>query len=293
MNWWQDLKGKIERNAPLKAYTTFKIGGPVKFFIEPKDTADLKLLLRLLKEHKITFLVIGRGSNILVSDKGLNAAVIRLSSSHFKKVRRKNGSFELGSGLALKKAVIVAEKNNLSGMEFLVGIPGTVGGALAMNAGVAKENIGSLVEYVEVIDDKGNIKRLHHKDLRFGNRTSNLAKYIILSACFRLRKQDKKKIKEKMRAYFNYRYKTQDLAWPSAGCVFKNPKKYSAGKLIDLCGLKGRMAGGARISFKHANFILNLGNAKAKDISRLMSLIRREVKNKFNINLKPEIKIWQ
>ena len=293
MNWWQDLKGKIELNAPLKAYTTFKIGGPVKFFIEPKDTADLKLLLRLLKSYKITFLVIGRGSNILVSDKGLNAAVIRLSSSHFKKVRRKNGSFELGSGLALKKAVIVAEKNNLSGMEFLVGIPGTVGGALAMNAGVAKENIGSLVKYVEVIDDKGNIKRLHHKDLRFGNRTSNLAKYIILSACFRLRKQDKKKIKQKMRAYFNYRYKTQDLAWPSAGCVFKNPKKYSAGKLIDLCGLKGRMAGGARISFKHANFILNLGNAKAKDIFRLMSLIRREVKNKFNINLKPEIKIWQ
>jgi UDP-N-acetylmuramate dehydrogenase len=293
MNWWQDLKGRIERNAPLKAYTTFKIGGPVKFFIEPKDTADLKLLLRLLKSYKITFLVIGRGSNILVSDKGLNAAVIRLSSSHFKKVRRKNGSFELGSGLALKKAVIVAEKNNLSGMEFLAGIPGTVGGALAMNAGVAKENIGSLVKYVEVIDDKGNIKRLHHKDLRFGNRTSNLGKYIILSACFRLRKQDKKKIKEKMRAYFNYRYKTQDLDWPSAGCVFKNPKKYSAGKLIDLCGLKGRMAGGARISFKHANFILNVSNAKAKDIFRLMSLIRRKVKNKFNINLKPEIKIWQ
>ena len=293
MNWWKGLKGKIKRDEPLKTHTTFKIGGPAKFFIEPKDVLDLKLLLRLLKRYRIPFLVIGAGSNILVSDKGLNAAVIRLGSSHFKEVHRKKNYLELGSAVGLKKAVMIAQRNGLSGMEFLIGIPGTVGGALVMNAGLPGENIGGLVKYIKVMDNEGKTKTLHKKDLQFSYRSSNLSKYIILGACFRLKKQNKKEINNKTGEYLNNRRKTQDLLWPSAGCVFKNPRQYSAGKLIDSCGLKGRMAGGARISFKHANFILNLGNAKAKDILKLMNLVRREVKSKFNINLKPEIKIWQ
>lgn len=317
MNWWRGLKGKIKIQEPMKKHTTFKIGGPAKLFIEPPDTRSLRLLLNSLnpvrkihtgktkfsngvkrylptgRKSKIPILIIGAGSNILINDKGLKAVVLRLNSPAFKKIFFEHNHLNVGSGVMLNRILRMAQRRGLSGLEFLAGIPGTVGGALVMNAGIPQDNIGDLVEQVSVMDYNGNIKTLKKGEIKFGYRTSSLSKYIILNARLKLVKKDKKEIKDKINRYINYRKLTQDLSRPSAGCIFKNPKGVSAGALIDLCGLKGKRIGDACISPRHANFILNLGEARSDDVLRLIDLIRKKVKKEFNITLKPEIKIWQ
>jgi len=293
MNWQKSLKGKVKTQESLKRHTTFKIGGPAKIFFEPRDIEGLRSALNLSKKNRIPILVIGAGSNILVSGNGLEAIVLRLNAPGFKKIIFKHNRLEAGSGAFLSQIVRKAGELGLSGAESLWGIPGTVGGALIMNAGVRGEDIADLVEDVRVMDYNGNIKILNKSDIKFGYRKSDLAKYIILSATLNLVKCDKKKVKARITKYLAYRRDTQDLSLPSAGCVFKNPKGHSAGRLIDLCGLKGKRVGNACISFKHANFIVNLGNARAKDVLKLMALAKREVRRKFNIDLEPEIKIWQ
>ncbi|MFA5411008.1 MAG: UDP-N-acetylmuramate dehydrogenase [Candidatus Omnitrophota bacterium] len=293
MNWQKSLRGRVRFNQPLKKHTTFKVGGPARLFIEPRDCADLKLLLSMLKRYKITPLVIGRGSNILASDAGLNRAVIRLSSPFFNRLELKDSCIEAGAGNLLNRVVGFARKHGLSGPEFLAGIPGTVGGALAMNAGAWGKNISGLVQKVTIMDYRGNTRTLKKKDIRFVYRSSSLAKYIILSCRIKGLKKDKRAIEKTIRGYLNSRRMSQDLSGPSAGSVFKNPQGKSAGRLIDLCGLKGKKIGDACISRKHANFIINQGNAQAADILRLMGLIKKRVKDKFRINLQPEIKIWQ
>jgi UDP-N-acetylmuramate dehydrogenase len=291
-NWWQALRGRVKLNAPLSRHTTFKIGGPARFFIEPKDIADLKLLINLRKRDKLPLLVMGAGSNILAGDKGTHAAVLRLGFPSFKQLSFRKNILEAGSGASLNMLIRAAEKRGLSGLEFLAGIPGTLGGALAMNAGIPGKSIADLVESISVIDYNNRIQRLNKHKLRFGYRVSHLEKYIILSARLKLRKAKKKEISQKIKQHLGYRRATQDLTRPSAGCVFKNPQGDSTGRLIDLCGLKGRHRGGACISAKHANFIVNCGKARAKDVLRLMDLAKKEVRKKFGITLKPEIKIW-
>jgi len=295
MNWWRNLKGKISLAEPLKNHTTFKIGGPAKFFLEPKGPNDLQLLLNLVKRYNLPIFLIGRGSNLLISDKGINGVVLRLNAAYFKKLSYRNNYLNVGSGVSLSKLVLFAKDRNLSGAEFLAGIPGTVGGAVAMNAGIAKDNrsIQDLVENVTVMDYSGNIKVLNKKDIRFRYRTSSLSRYIILSVLIKLKRKNREQIRDKIKAYLKYRKLTQDLSKPSAGCIFKNPAGHSAGRLIDLCGLKGKRIGDTGVSRKHANFILNLGKGSAGDVCKLMDLIRESVKNKFNINLIPEVKIWQ
>lgn len=282
MSWWRGSE-----------HTTFRIGGPAKFFIEARDIDELKLILSKVKKYNMPLLVIGRGSNILVSDKGVKAVVLQLNSPAFKKVRFNKNHLEAGSAITLSQILKETEERGLSGLEFLAGIPGTVGGALIMNAGIPGRNIGDLVREVKVMDYNGNIKNLKIKDIKFGYRISSLSKYIILKARFKLMKKNRQEIRNKISEYIAYRKLTQDLSRPSAGCIFKNPKGKSAGRLIDLCGLKGRSIGGASISKKHANFILNKGNARAEDVLKLMSLIKKRVKQKFDIALNPEIKIWR
>lgn len=277
----------------MKEHTSFKIGGPAKYFVEPKDAHELKLLLSSIKRYNIPLLVIGGGSNILVNDKGLRAIVLCLNSPIFKKISFQGNHVFVASGASLSQVFRLTQKQGLSSLEFLAGIPGTVGGALAMNAGIPEKNIGDLVEEVSVIDYNGNIKNLYKEEIKFGYRTSNLSKYIILSARLRLIKKDKQEIKNRIKRYLNHRRVTQDLSWSSAGCIFKNPKGVSAGELIDLCGLKGKRIGGACISRIHANFILNLGHAQARDVLKLMDLAKKDVKKKFNVTLEPEIKIWK
>lgn len=292
MNWQKGLKGKVKFREPLKDKTTFKIGGFAQYFIEPRDLTDLKFLVRVSKKEKLALLVLGAGSNLLIDDKEIKAIVIRLNEPFFKKISFKKNLMQAGSGLRLPRILGSIKKHSLSGLEFLAGIPGTVGGALVMNAGAWGASIGDLVEDVEVMDYNGRIKKIHKNNLKFGYRSSNFSRYIILSATFKLERGKGYQIREKIKKYLQLRREAQDSAFPGAGSIFKNPKINSAGKLIDLCGLKGRRAGGAFISGKHANFILNKNKASFKDVLKLMSLINEKVKKKFKINLKPEIKIW-
>ncbi len=301
MNWWRNLRGKVKLREPLKAHTTFKIGGPARFFIEPNDPHDLKLLLSSVKRHNLPFFVIGRGSNLLINDKGIDGVVLRLNAPYFNRFSHKDNHLELGSGVSLGNVVLFAKERGLSGAEFLAGIPGTVGGALAMNAGITEKSgnrqsgvrsIGDLVKEVTVMDYDGNVKTLNKKDIKFGYRKSSLSKYIILGANIKLAKENKEIIAGRIKRYINYRKYAQDLSRPSAGCIFRNPQGRSAGRLIDLCGLKGKRIGGAGVSLKHANFILNIGEGNARDVLKLIGFIRKKVNDKFHIHLTPEIKIW-
>jgi UDP-N-acetylmuramate dehydrogenase len=292
MNWWKNLKGKVSFREPLNKHTTFKIGGPAEIFFEPRDLGDLKLLVIAAKKYNIPIFLIGAGSNILVSDKGIKAVVLKLSSPYFKKISFKNSSLEVGSGLMLNRIVQIAQKRGFTGTEFLAGIPGTVGGALAMNAGAWGKSIGELLQKVRVMDYNGSVKTLTKENIKFTYRRSNLGRFIILSADLKLYQSNKKVVRENINMYISRRRKTQDTTFANAGCIFRNPAGESAGRLIDLCGLKGRRRGKAYISTRHANFILNRGNAFSSDVLSLMDLVRKKVKGKFNITLKPEIKIW-
>jgi UDP-N-acetylmuramate dehydrogenase len=292
MNWQKEFPDNIKINEPLRDKTTFKIGGPAKFFLEPKSMGDLKRIVILARNHKMPILVLGRGSNVLVNDAGVKGIILRLNSSSFKKVFFKKNHVEAGSGLDLKQLIQETRRQGLSGMEFLTGIPGTVGGALAMNAGAWGKNIGDLVKAVKVMDYKGKLKILRRNQIKFGYRKSGLAKYIILGARFNLVKEGAEKIIENLNKYLAFRRNSQDNSFPNAGCIFKNPNGKSAGKLIDLCGLKGRSIKDAFVSGIHANFILNRGSASAKDVLKLINLVRKEVKKKFKVTLEPEIKIW-
>lgn len=293
MNWQKDLKKVIKLNEPLKNKTSFKIGGCAKFFYEPESLADLKLIISAAKKNRIKIFIIGAGSNILISDKGVNGLVLQLNSTFFKKITCDGNYLTVGSGIMLGGLLQVAQEKGLSGLEFLIGIPGTVGGALMMNAGAWNKSIGDLTEDVNVMDYRGKIELLRKKDIKFEYRSSGLEKYIILSVRLKLYKKNKEEIGRNLNKFLKARRTAQDIAFPNAGCVFKNPLGESAGKLMDLCGLKGRKIGGAFISAKHANFILNRNNAKAQDVLKLMKLAVRCVREKFKINLEPEIKIWQ
>jgi UDP-N-acetylmuramate dehydrogenase len=293
MNWWKGLKGKVRLAEPLKKHTTFGIGGPAKFFIEPQDAEDLKLLLWLAKKYKIALCVIGAGSNILAPDAGLDKAVVHLNSPYFKKITSKDGLILAGAGALLGQVMLYAKNRGLAGLEFLAGIPGTVGGALAMNAGAFDRNISDLAEEVRVMDYNGKIKILGPKAIKFNYRSSSLTNSIVLSAGLKLKRSSRGRIEKKIQACWEIRRMTQDYSRSSAGCVFKNPPRQAAGKLVDLCGLKGKRIGGAGISKRHANFILNLGNAKARDVLELIQLAKRQVKKRFDLNLEAEIKIWR
>lgn len=292
-NIFKEVKGRVCLSEPLSELTTFRIGGPARFFIEPQDISALKSAISLSKKNKIPLLMIGSGSNILAPDKGVGALVLRLTRPNFTKIKIRGNSVEAGAGVPLVKLLHSVRKRGLSGIEFLAGIPGTVGGALVMNAGIPGKNIADSVADVTVMDYNNNIRKLKKRQIRFGYRESSLSGQIVLGATFKLDRQDSKLIKKSTDDYLRYRCLSQGAYGNCAGCVFKNPAGHSAGKLIDICGLKGERVGGAYISTKHANFILSSGKAKAGDVLKLMNIVKKKVKKRFGIILEPEIKIWR
>ena len=293
MNWLKSLSKKVKTKVKLANLTSFKIGGPARFFFEAKNLKELQKALFFAKHKGIPVFILGSGSNILVSDSGLDGLVIKLSGKVFKQIHSQGVYLESGAGIKLNQLILYSKNNGLSGLEFLTGIPGTLGGALAGNAGAWGKSIGQLVRDVRVLDYNGKLKLFKPEELKFTYRKSNLNKYVIISARIKLRKQDKDTIALRIKEYLLQRNKTQGNNLPSAGCIFKNPDKYVAGKLIDACKLKGKLKGGAVISNSHANFILNKGKAKSNDVLFLMDLMRRKVKTRFKVNLEPEIKIWK
>lgn len=287
----------VKFNESLAKHTSFRIGGPAEYFVEVANKSELANLLKIAKKYSLNIYLLGAGTNLLVKDRGIRGLVIRLLGD-FRKIQFKNRLVFVGAGVGLPQLLKVSAEHNLGGIEFLAGIPGTVGGALVMNAGNPKEGIGDLVDSVEIMKPNGKIQILEKKDLHFSYRKSNFPKNSFLLSCWlRLKKSKKETIIKVVKERLKERWEKQPRGY-SAGSVFKNPPADSAGScrttaggLIEKAGLKGVKYGGAYISEKHANFILNRGNAKAKDVLYLIRKIKNTVKNKFGVDLDLEIKI--
>jgi UDP-N-acetylmuramate dehydrogenase len=283
---------KFLRNEALKKYTSFRIGGPADYFCSPKDEQDLAEALRFAREKKIPVAIMGAGTNLLALDKGFRGLVVKLAGG-FGRIKVKGRTIVAGAGVPLPQLVKISEKKGLSGLEFLAGIPGTVGGAVVMNAGAWGKEMSDHVTRVRVLDGKGKEKAVSNKGLNFGYRKSALQKSgeIVIEAVFRLRKGKVGAIKRKIRIYLEKRKAKQPLGIPNAGSIFKNPKGRFAGEMVEMAACKGMRVGDAQVSTKHANFIVNLGDAKAREVIKLISRIQSIVKKKFKIELVPELKV--
>ena len=278
-------------NESLKKHTTYGIGGPADLMIFPKSKQDLIKVIEIINENKIQLTILGSGSNVLVSDNGIRGAVISLKNS-LKQIEVDDNILYAECGTMLGKIVKHAVKNNLIGLENLNGVPGTLGGALIMNAGAWGGEISENLVHVEIMNSKNEIQKIQKKDLNFSYRQSSFNKDdILLSAKFNLQKADKDVIKENFIEAQSGRKKSQPLNKRSAGSLFKNPKNNSAGKLLDEAGLKGFSFGDAKISEKHANFFINDGDASSRDMLMLIKKAHKEVKDKFNVNLSLEVKL--
>jgi UDP-N-acetylmuramate dehydrogenase len=277
---------------PLAKHTSFHIGGPAEIFITPKTIEQIRSLYRLCHRRRIPLKILGRGTNLLVNDRGVNNVV--LNPQWFNIKRKGDERLIISAAYPLSKLINDTVKMGLSGLEPLVGIPGTMGGAVIMNAGGKYGQIADIIESVDIVDKAGRIKTLYaHKDeLQFDYRYSNLKGKLISQTLIRLKSSNKSLIQKRIKEILNEKKRTQPLnAW-SAGCIFKNQPCYSVGALIDRAGLKGVRVGGAEISAEHANFIVNNKNATANDVIQLINLVKKVVHKKFKIKPELEIELW-
>ena len=281
--------GKILTDVNLKDYTTYKVGGICKAMVFPKDIEALISLIKLLKDNNIKFMVLGNGSNVLFSDNVYDGVIIKLSELNH--IQVKENHVIAGAGAMIMKVCREAIKHELAGLEFASGIPGTVGGCVYMNAGAYNSDMGYVVSRVKVLTPKMTVITMVNRELNFHYRTSffkNHKDYIVLEATFNLQKGNRELLESVVADRKQRRLESQPLEYPSAGSVFRNPPDMYSGKLIEDLGYKGLTKGGAKISEKHANFIINYDNAKAKDIKELIDFIKQEVKDKYNVELHVE-----
>jgi UDP-N-acetylmuramate dehydrogenase len=284
-------KENILYNEPMKNHISFKVGGPADILVIPKEPQQVVDTVKICKKHNVPFLIIGNGSNLIVRDGGVRGVVIKLTSLNTIKVDGEKVIVEAGATLA--STAMEALRNNLKGMEFASGIPGTVGGAVTMNAGAYGGEIKDIIESAVVMDMEGNIYHLSKEELELSYRSSIIQKknYVVLEAVFKLQKGNYDEIKALMDDLNRRRVEKQPLNYPSAGSTFKRPTGYFAGKLIEDSGLKGFSIGGAKVSEKHAGFIINYNNATAKDVIEVIKNVQRIVKEKFGVELETEVKI--
>ena len=283
------LKIEYEKNVCMKNHTTFKIGGNADYLVEISSKEELKTVISLANENKVPFMVVGKGSNLLISDLGIEGLVISISKMD--KIEVSEDEIVAQAGANLSALCIKAMENELEGLEFAYGIPGSVGGALYMNAGAYGGEMSQVVISAEYIDFDGNFGEISIKDMQLGYRTSifKTGKKIITSVKFKLKKGEKTKIKETMSDLLNRRKEKQPLEFPSAGSTFKRPTGYFAGALIEECNLKGFSCGGAKVSEKHAGFVINYNNATCNDVLNLVKNIKETVKKEKNVELETEI----
>lgn len=285
------LAGEVQVREPMARHTTFRIGGPADLFVTCDTVADVAETLRVLTEEEVEHTVIGKGSNLLVADEGYRGAVVVLGRE-FKAHSVTGARVTCGAGCILAYVVRDAFSRGLGGMEFAVGIPGTVGGAVAMNAGTRGAWMGSVIESVTLHVPDIGLMRLAGSEIPWGYRSSGLPGIgVIVEAVVRLEEAEPHRIRQEMERSLQRRKATQPLGMPSAGSVFMNPPDDSAGRLIEAAGLKGTRLGGARVSDVHANFIVNEGSATAADVVGLMRKVQMAVRNTHGIELKPEIRL--
>lgn len=287
-------KERIHFNEPMKKHTTFKIGGPAECLIKIENIQELKEILEFSKANKIKITVIGNGSNLLVLDGGIEGITLVIKLEKYE-IKENNSKVQViaEAGCKLGKLAQIFLQNEISGFEELSGIPGTIGGAIKMNAGAYGKEIKDIVEEVTAIDYNGNEKVFQKEDLKLDYRTSIFKeeKYIITKVKINLTKGNKEEIKSKMTEYLNSRKEKQPIEYPSAGSTFKRGKDFITAKLIDEAGLKGYTIGDAMVSTKHSGFIINKGNATSEDVMKLVEYITKEIYNKFQKDIELEIEI--
>lgn len=277
---------------PMKNHTYFKVGGPADILVTPEDIKEIQAVIKICKENGVKYYLIGNGSNLLVKDGGIRGVVIKLSK--LDKINVQENKIIAQSGATLYDVAEMALASGLKGMEFASGIPGSIGGAAAMNAGAYDGEMSMVMESMVAIDDKGELITLTNGEMELDYRSSAILKYgyTVVAVTLKLQVGDVEVIKARMDTLAKRRSDKQPLEYPSAGSTFKRPEGHFAGKLIEDCGLKGTYVGDAQVSEKHSGFIINKKNASAKDILDLIQLVQREVEEKFGVQLHTEVKIW-
>lgn len=281
--------GKVVTDVLMKDYTTYKVGGKVICMVYPEDYESLIRLMHYLKENKIKYKIIGNGSNVIFNDDGYNGVIVKLDN--FNSLKIINNTITVGAGYMLNKLALRVSRLGFTGMEFATGIPGTVGGAVFMNAGAYKSDMGYILKSIKVLTPNLNIITMYNNELDFHYRSSYLQNnpgYICIEATIVLKKGNPEKIMELINSRKERRLESQPLEYPSAGSVFRNPEGDFAGRLIEEIGYKGKKIGDAQVSEKHANFIINSGNARGEDIKKLITDIQKKIKKKYKIDLKVE-----
>lgn len=277
---------------PMSRHTTFRIGGPARYFISPAGEEDLAAVLRVCRENRIPWRILGNGSNLLVSDSGCEGVVI--STERFCRGQVEGSEVRAGAGMLLSRAAHLALEHSLTGMEFAAGIPGSAGGALVMNAGAYGSEMKNILKEARVMTPEGDVLVLPAEELELGYRTSCIPSrgYIVLEAVFGLTAGDHAAIEAQMKDLAARRKDKQPLEYPSAGSTFKRPAGYFAGRLIEDAGLRGYQMGGAQVSEKHCGFVINSGNATAADVMGLCSHVKEAVKACSGVELEMEVKRW-
>lgn len=286
------LPGRVRAEESMRKHTSWRIGGPSELFVEPASREDLRLVVSYAHHRGIPLTLIGKGSNLLVREGGIRGIVVRVGNG-LDRISTGKNEIVAEAGVTLARVASTARDNGLGGFEFSAGIPGTVGGAVVMNAGANGSSIGALVREVMLLSFEGEFFRKTKEEMSFGYRTSMLQREpsIVVEAAFSCYPRDKEAIQEEMEEFIARRKQTQPLGHPNAGSVFKNPAGDSAGRLIEAAGLKGLRVGDAQISTLHANFIVNLGTATARDVLTLIEKARDTVHNRFGVELQMEVKV--
>ena len=285
------IGGKVVFDAPMRKFTSMQVGGPADSLFFPRNVEELKKVVRHARRKRIPFLILGRGTNLVVRDRGIRGWVISLTQG-MKKIQMDGEVIEAEAGLSLQRLVQFSIRKGLTGFEPFFGIPGTVGGGVAMNAGAWGSELKDVLLSVTLMREDGEIVERSRSRLRFSYRGLTIpSSWIILKGRFRLKMGKKEEILDRVRSYSEMRKKRQPLDYPSAGSVFKNPKEGPAGKWIEEAGLKGFQMGRAMVSERHANFIINLGKAKAEEVIRLMEFVEKKIYEEKGISLEREVKV--
>ncbi|WP_134700272.1 UDP-N-acetylmuramate dehydrogenase [Ammoniphilus sp. YIM 78166] len=284
--------GTVLENEPLANHTTWKIGGPADIFIQPRDKYGLASAMKIVYKYKLPWRVIGKGSNLLVQDKGIRGIVFKLADG-LDHLRFEDDVVHVGAGYSFIRLSVMAGKEGLTGLEFAGGIPGSVGGAVYMNAGAHGSELSRIFKSAEVLTETGELVEYLHEDMKFSYRHSILQETggLVVSAVLQLAHGNRKEIADSMASFKDRRRATQPLQLPCAGSVFRNPLPDHAGRLIEAAGLKGYCIGDAQVSEKHANFIVNRGRATAQDVLMLIDYIQKEIAERYKVQLVPEVEV--
>ena len=285
----QGVRGKISYGASLQSYTSFRIGGPAEVLVEPADVEDLCRIMSQAGPKRVPIFVVG-GTNLLVRDGGISGIVVSLGALNAIKLEQDHVLYAEG-GVGMPTLIGYAVRRSLTGLEWGVGIPGTVAGCVVMNAGTRLGEMKDSVKAVKMIDPRGNVRDIPAADIPFSYRRAHLPRGIVAGVWLQLKPGERGPIARSVKDYLRYRKETQPLTLPSAGCVFKNPPHDSAGRLVEAAGLKGTRIGDAQVSEKHANFVVNVGHAQAEDVLALIRKVRAAVKKHSGVSLELELKV--